>query len=307
MCPVNTKICVEQYRTVKHLSLYFYNKIFWAAYQKSKQRMYSFYYRTCFLNIFLLKKDHRFLERDVKIYINMISVKTAGYNIWCTPLLTCTNISEEVIMSQCNHTRGTNHMFKRMSQLRQEGLRSLNTSSISLVTYSVTHFLSSSFPYFFPCFLCLLLKNCKKRHLKFHPSDALLCIFIGKRGQRKERKGREKVGQSKEGGKNNSRVIEVLIRWDCNGLRSIRTLRPAHCLLTKIKWMMATDCFHPAVTQTGKLKAGFFFKLHNVRRKGHRNNQSIAKPLVMYRYVVKYKAFCGTVVLYKDLFKPSMW
>lgn len=57
VCSVNTKMCVVHYRTVKHLSLYFYNKIFWAAYQKSKQGMYSFFLlQQFFLNMFHLKK-----------------------------------------------------------------------------------------------------------------------------------------------------------------------------------------------------------------------------------------------------------
>ena len=74
MCPVNTKMCVEQYRTVKHLPLYFYN-IFWATYQKSKKGHILFNTAILLKHISCQVRDHTFLERDVKIYNNMISVK----------------------------------------------------------------------------------------------------------------------------------------------------------------------------------------------------------------------------------------
>lgn len=159
-------------------------------------------------------------------------------------------------MSQCNHTRGTNHMFKRMSQLRQEGLQSLNTSSISLITYSIAHFPSSSIPYYFPCFLCLLLKNCKEIHFKFHPLRCSPLIAFSSGNKDKGKKGREarKSGQSKGGRGDSSRVIPVLIWWGCNGLRLIWSMRPAHCLLPQLnEWQGQSGL--PLLQRQQKLKA----------------------------------------------------
>lgn len=125
--------------------------------------------------------------------------------------ITCTNISEE-IMSKCNHTRGTIHMFKTMSQLLQEGLQSLDTSSISLVTYSITHFLSSSFPYFFPCFLCLLLKICKERSLTFYPLRCSPQIAFHQATGNKEGKNGKRESRTKQGrDQGKLRMIGMLI------------------------------------------------------------------------------------------------
>lgn len=123
---------------------------------------------------------------------------------------TTTNISEEVIMSECNNTRGTNHMFERTSQLRQEELRSLNTSSVSLISSSITHFLSSSVPYFFPCFLCLLLKNCQRIFHSLRCSP-LIAFSSGNKDTGKKRREvgkKRKVGQSEEGWKDSWESFE---------------------------------------------------------------------------------------------------
>lgn len=115
------------------------------------------------------------------------------------------NIGEGRRTSQCNHSRGTNSNVRRMSQLGWEGLQSLITSMISLIAYSITHFLSSSIPHFFTSALCLLQekKNCTERvpTSQIHPSD---CIFTGKQGQRRgnkrERDARRSDKASKEEG-----------------------------------------------------------------------------------------------------------
>ncbi len=133
-------------------------------------------------------------------------------------------------------------MFKRMSQLRQEGLQSLITSSISLITSSITHFLSSSIPHFFPCFLCLLLKNCKERNLSFIPSDAFLWLHFHQETRtegRKEGKWESRTKQGREVGQLG--VIRQLIGWGCNGLRLIWAMRPAHWLLPQLSgWQEQT-------------------------------------------------------------------
>lgn len=67
---------------------------------KVKTKDVFFFITAIFLKHFSSQEIyHRFLERDVKIYIDMISVKTAGYNFQCAQLVTCTNNSEEVIKS----------------------------------------------------------------------------------------------------------------------------------------------------------------------------------------------------------------
>ncbi|KAL6112192.1 uncharacterized protein ACO6RY_09003 [Pungitius sinensis] len=103
-------------------------------------------------------------------------------------------------------------MFKRRSQLRQEGFQSLNTSTISLVTYSITHFLGSSIPYFFPCSLFLLLKNCKVRNLNLIPLRVLFsdCIFVRKQ-RTVGKEGREMRKPDEAKWEDHSRLIRVLI------------------------------------------------------------------------------------------------
>lgn len=164
-------------------------------------------------------------------------------------------------------------MFKRMSQLRQEGLQSLNTSSISLITYSITHFLSSPIPYFFPCFLCLLLTNCKERNLKFHPSDALLWLHFHQETRTEERKEGKRESRTKQGREEGQlRVIRVLIGWSCNGLRSMWTMRPAHCLLPQLNGWQGQTVLSPL--QTEKIKDVFFLELNafQCQKKGHRKS-----------------------------------
>lgn len=103
----------------------------------------------------------------------------------------------EVEMSQCNHTRGTNHMFERMPQRRQEEPQSLNTSSISLTTDSVIHVLNSSHPYFFPCFLCFLLKSCK-RVLHSLRCSPLIAFSLGNKDKGKKRREEKWLDKAKK-------------------------------------------------------------------------------------------------------------
>lgn len=140
-------------------------------------------------------------------------------------------------MSQCNHTRGTSHVFKRMSQLRQEGLQSLITSSVSFIAYSITHFLSSSIPYFSPPILCRPPGKVKRENSspQMYSSD---CIFIRKQGQRGRKARRsDKTRKSGRTPRSHWRVDWTRLEWteiDLNNETSSLTL-------TTIKWMTAAD------------------------------------------------------------------
>lgn len=123
------------------------------------------------------------------------------------------NIGEGRRTSQCNCSKGTNCNVRRVSQLGSEGLRSLITSKISLIAYSITHFLSSSIPHFFTSVLCLLQekKNCTERvpTPQIHPSD---CIFSRKQGQsrgnKRERDARRSDKASEGGGEGGCRTTQ---------------------------------------------------------------------------------------------------
>lgn len=175
-------------------------------------------------------------------------------------------------------------MFKRTLQLRQEGLRSFITSSISLIAYSIAHFLTSSIPYSFPTILCLLLINCKE---SFIPSDAFLWLHFHQETRtagRKEGEVRRSDKAEKGGMTAWSRLGSdwTRLKWteiDLNNETSSLTL-------TANEWMTATDCaFNPAVAWAAKLKDLFFpqwgVTLYNVSKKVTEtliNSQSIAGP-----------------------------
>lgn len=104
-------------------------------------------------------------------------------------------------------------MLRRMSQLRLGeggwGRRSLITSKISLIAYSIAHFLSSSVPNFFTSafapFPGLKKKTTTLRResstARLRPSDCI--FFIRKQGQRRENqreRDARKVGPSEESG-----------------------------------------------------------------------------------------------------------
>lgn len=114
-----------------------------------------------------------------------------------------------------HHTWGTNHMCKWMSQLRQVGLQSLITSMISLITYSIMHFPSSSVPYFFPSTLCLRLKNFLK---EFHPLRCIPLIVFSSGNKDRGKKVRE-VGRSDKARKGGRTTRSHSIGWGCNELK----------------------------------------------------------------------------------------
>lgn len=190
---------------------------------------------------------------------------------------------DKIIMHQ---TRGTNHMFQRMSQLRQEGPLSLITSSISLITSLNMHFLSLSTLYFFPCSFCLLLKNCKERQLGVIPSDAFLWLHFHQETRTKGRNG----GRRWESQTKQAREVGILgviqdpIGWGCNGLRLIWTMRPAHWLTPQLNGWQQQTAPLPKVAQEAKLKDFFFFPLWGLQcqGKGHRstNSQAICDGVV---------------------------
>lgn len=89
-------------------------------------------------------------------------------------------------MSGCSQS-GTNHMFDSLDR-RSLGLSTLPRFAPSSPHHSIAHFLNSACLYFFPCFLCLLLKRCKR----VFPSlicSPLIAFSSGNKDRRK--KGRE--------------------------------------------------------------------------------------------------------------------
>lgn len=192
------------------------------------------------------------------------------------------NIGEGRRTSQCNRSRGTNRNVRRMSQLGWEGLQSLITSKISLIAYSITHFLSSSIPHFSTSALCLLQeKKTVQREfqpLRFTPLIAFSPGNKDRGGETKEkgmREGRTKQARGAEGFVGQHRAIPVPIGWGHNELRLIWTMRPAHWLSPQLNGWQRQTVLSTLQWPRVKLKNLFFFffffhwglTLYNVRGK----------------------------------------
>lgn len=191
-------------------------------------------------------------------------------------------------------------MFKRMSQLRQEGLQSLITSSISLITYSITHFLSSSVPYFFPCYFASSWKTVRDKS-EFHPLRCIPLIAFYSGNKDRGKKGRKWESRTKQGRKEGQHgVVRVLIGWGCNGRILIWTMRPAHSPLPQLNWWQEQTVLSPhVVAQTAKLKSIYFSVRINALQCQMKGHYPIASPSLMHLAVTQFKAFSSITVSYK--------